>query len=148
VDENVKEAAALGADASPATIARSIVESVASAAAAVVEELGRAQPVETLALVGGGAASPLVRDRLAAHANACVVAGSTEATALGNALVQGSRSAGSTASALGAAGSGPPRQDRVTRTCMLTSGCVGRPGRRGEPTRAWQLQRFGDISIR
>jgi hypothetical protein len=44
VDENVKEAAALGADASPATIARSIVESVASAAAGVVEELCRAQP--------------------------------------------------------------------------------------------------------
>jgi sugar (pentulose or hexulose) kinase len=89
VDENVKEAATLGADASPATIARSIVESVASAAAAVVEELCRAQPVETLALVGGGAASPLARDRLAAHANARVVAGSTEATALGNAIVQG-----------------------------------------------------------
>lgn len=65
------------------------MESVASAVAAVVQELRRVQPVEALSVVGGGAASPLVRDRLAAHAKTRVVSGSTEATALGNALVQG-----------------------------------------------------------
>ena len=35
------------------------------------------------------AASPFVRDRIAEHAAARVVAGATEATALGNALLQG-----------------------------------------------------------
>jgi len=40
-------------------------------------------------VVGGGAASQLVCERLAAHAGMPVVAGPTEATALGNALVQG-----------------------------------------------------------
>jgi sugar (pentulose or hexulose) kinase len=45
--------------------------------------------VHEIAVVGGGGASPLVRDRIAAHTGVAVVAGVTEATALGNAMLQG-----------------------------------------------------------
>ena len=89
MDEEIREATGLGAGTAHAVIARSILESVAAGVAAVVEQLRRRQRVDELAVVGGGAASGLVRDRLAAHAGMPVVAGPTEATALGNALVQG-----------------------------------------------------------
>jgi rhamnulokinase len=89
MDDEVREAAGLGADANHALVARSIVESVAAGVGAVVEELRRTQPIGQLVLVGGGAASPLVRERLAEHAAAPVLAGATEATALGNAVLQG-----------------------------------------------------------
>ena len=70
-------------------VARSIVESVAAAVASVVDELRSVQRVEELAVVGGGAASSFLRERLTEHTGVPVVAGSTEATALGNALLQG-----------------------------------------------------------
>jgi sugar (pentulose or hexulose) kinase len=55
-----------------------------------VDELRRQSlPVEEIAVVGGGAASPFVLDRIAHHAAARVVPGATEASALGNALLQG-----------------------------------------------------------
>ena len=57
--------------------------------ACVVDELRSVQRVEEVAVVGGGAASSFVRERLAEHTGLPVVAGSTEATALGNALLQG-----------------------------------------------------------
>ena len=85
----VRAAAGLTDDAPRALIARSVVESLAAAVAGVVDQLRATQPVEELVVVGGGAASPFVRERIAEHAAARVVAGSTEATALGNALVQG-----------------------------------------------------------
>ena len=66
-----------------------VVESLAAAVAGVVDQLRAIQPVEELVVVGGGAASPFVRERIAEHAAARVIAGSAEATALGNALVQG-----------------------------------------------------------
>jgi rhamnulokinase len=89
MDEQVRVAAGIGYDADNAVVARSIVESVAAAVADVVEELRGTQPVGELVVVGGGASSPFVRERLAAYTNLPVVAGATEATALGNALVQG-----------------------------------------------------------
>jgi rhamnulokinase len=89
MDDEVRSAAGLAKDASRAVVARSIVESVAAAVAAVVDELRRIQPVEELAVVGGGAASRFVQERLAEHAGVPVVTGAPEATALGNALVQG-----------------------------------------------------------
>jgi rhamnulokinase len=89
MDDEVRRAAGLGPDADEAIVARSIVESIAHAVGRVVDELRRWQPVSRVVVVGGGGASPLVRDRLAAHAGADVVVGATEATALGNALVQG-----------------------------------------------------------
>jgi rhamnulokinase len=88
--DEVRTAAGLGADASPAVVVRSIVESVAAAVGSVVDDLRRqAIPVHELAVVGGGGASSLVRDRIAFHAGVPVVAGATEATALGNAILQG-----------------------------------------------------------
>ncbi len=89
MDDAVRAAAGLGPNASRSLVARSIVESVVVAVAHVVDELRRVQPVEELAIVGGGAASTLVRERLAERAQVPVIAGATEATALGNALVQG-----------------------------------------------------------
>ena len=89
MDDEVRKLAGIPADADEAIVARSIVESIALAVGQVVDELRQWQPVSRLVVVGGGGASPLVRDRLAEHAGAEVVAGSTEATALGNALVQG-----------------------------------------------------------
>jgi sugar (pentulose or hexulose) kinase len=89
MDEEIRGAAGLGQNSDEALVARSIVESIAVAVGCVVDELRRWQAVSRLVVVGGGGASPLVRDRFAEHARAEVVAGSTEATALGNALVQG-----------------------------------------------------------
>jgi rhamnulokinase len=88
--DEVRAAAGLDSDVPRAVVARSIVESVAAAVARVVNELRRqAIPVHEVAVVGGGAASPLVRDLIARHAGVHVVAGATEATALGNAMLQG-----------------------------------------------------------
>ena len=89
MDDEVRAAAGLGADTPHAVVARSIVESVAAAVASVVDELRTVQRVEELAVVGGGAASRFLRERLTKHTGVPVVAGSTEATALGNALLQG-----------------------------------------------------------
>ena len=88
VDE-VGAAAGLTDDAPRALVARSVVESVAAAVARVVDELRATEAVEELVVVGGGAASSFVRERIAAHAGARIVTGATEATALGNALIQG-----------------------------------------------------------
>jgi rhamnulokinase len=89
MDDEVRKLAGISADADEAVVTRSIVESIGLAVGRVVDELRQWQPVSRLVVGGGGGASPLVRDRLAAHAGAEVVTGSTEATALGNALVQG-----------------------------------------------------------
>jgi rhamnulokinase len=89
MDDEVRAAAGLGDDTPHAVVARSIVESVAVAVAAVVDELRSRQRVEELAVVGGGAASSFLRERLAEHSGVPVVTGATEATALGNALLQG-----------------------------------------------------------
>ena len=70
-------------------MARSVVESVAVAVGRAVSDLRGFGPVERLAVVGGGGASAFVRERLAEHAGAPIVLGSTEATAFGNAIVQG-----------------------------------------------------------
>jgi rhamnulokinase len=89
MDEEVRAAAGLGPSASNAVLARSIVESVASAVGSVVDEIRQREPVDELVAVGGGVSSPLVRERLAGHARARLVPGATEATALGNAVLQG-----------------------------------------------------------
>jgi rhamnulokinase len=89
MDNEVRLAAGITDDAGNAVVARSIVESVAAGVAEVVEELRGTQTVGELVAVGGGASSPFVRERLAAHAELPVIAGATEASALGNALVQG-----------------------------------------------------------
>lgn len=88
VDE-VRHAAGLPESAPPGVIARSVVESVALGVASIVEELRATQPVEEIVIVGGGAASTFVRERIASLATVRIVTGHTEATALGNALIQG-----------------------------------------------------------
>jgi len=90
MDGEVRDAAGLGPDAPRALVARSVVESIAAAVARVVDELRQQSlQVDEVAVVGGGAASSLVLERLAAHLGTPVVPGATEATALGNALLQG-----------------------------------------------------------
>jgi rhamnulokinase len=89
MDDEIRRIAGISPEADKAVVARSIVESIANAVARVVDELRRWQPVSRLVVVGGGGASSFVRQRFADHAQTAVVAGSTEATALGNALVQG-----------------------------------------------------------
>ena len=79
-----------------AVVARSIVESIAAGVASVVDELRRLHPIEELAVVGGGAASPLVRDLLADHARAEVV---PERTRRPRSATRSSRASRSVASA-------------------------------------------------
>jgi rhamnulokinase len=75
----------LPADAPPPVVIRGIVESQAAGAAAVLHELGGVTDV----YVFGGAQSALYRRLLAERTGLPVCAGPVEATALGNALVQG-----------------------------------------------------------
>jgi rhamnulokinase len=89
MDDEVLSLAGLPPDADKAVVARSIVESIAHAVAGVVDELRRWQPVSRLVVVGGGGALPLLRQRIADRARVAVLAGSREATALGNTLMQG-----------------------------------------------------------
>lgn len=90
MEDEVRDAAGLGPEVPRALVVRSIVDSVAAAVAGVVDELRRQSlQVDTVAVVGGGAGSHFVLDRLALHVGARVVPGATEATALGNALLQG-----------------------------------------------------------
>jgi rhamnulokinase len=74
------------ADADPPVVVRSTVESMATAAAAVIDEL---PPVAGVRVFGGGSRSALYLDALRRRSGRRVTAGPTEATALGNALVQG-----------------------------------------------------------
>jgi rhamnulokinase len=75
----------LRADAPPPVVVRGIVESQAAGAAAVIGQLGGVTDVQ----VFGGAQSALYRRVLAERTGLPVSAGPVEATALGNALVQG-----------------------------------------------------------
>lgn len=74
-----------------AVIVRSIIESIVAGVVKVVDELGEVtgQVPERVLLAGGGARIPLVREVLGKHTGLEVTVGSPEATALGNAIVQG-----------------------------------------------------------
>jgi rhamnulokinase len=85
----VRAAAALAEDAPRAAVVSSIVRSVAAGVASVLDELRSIHPLSELAIVGGGAASPVVRRAVEEAAGVRLVAGPAEATALGNALLQG-----------------------------------------------------------
>lgn len=89
MDDEIRSAAGLAANAPRAVIARSIVESIAVGVAAVVAELRQRGRVDECAVVGGGAASSLVRELISLHTGLPVVAGAVEATAFGNAILQG-----------------------------------------------------------
>lgn len=87
----VTEAAGLEPDASRAIIVRSVLESIVDGVVGVVDEIEAAVGAKPgrLALVGGGSRIPLLAELLASRSGMDVVVGSPEATALGNAVVQG-----------------------------------------------------------
>jgi rhamnulokinase len=89
MDAEVCAAAGIPEDAPRGVIVRSILESVAAGVASVVTELRRKAAIEELAVVGGGAASSLALRLVAARSGVRIIAGAVEATALGNALLQG-----------------------------------------------------------
>jgi rhamnulokinase len=73
-------------EAAPAAVVRAVVASQAAGTAAVVERLGG---VTDVSVFGGGGRSALYRRLVAARTGLPVTRGPVEATALGNALVQG-----------------------------------------------------------
>ncbi|MGH9211416.1 MAG: rhamnulokinase [Acidimicrobiales bacterium] len=82
----VTRAAGLAADAPAPTVVRCLVESMAAGSAQVLDQLGGVTEVHVF---GGGSRSALYRRCLADLTGLPVTAGPVEATALGNALVQG-----------------------------------------------------------
>jgi rhamnulokinase len=91
MEAEIRAAAGLGAAASRAEVVRCILESIATATAAVAGELAAITgiPVDELLVVGGAARIRLMNELYRDHAGVPVTVGSPEATALGNAVVQG-----------------------------------------------------------
>lgn len=91
MDLAVRNASGLGATGSRAQVTRCILESIAGATAAVVTEIGHlvGRPVQDLFVVGGGTRMELMNELYRRHTGLPVTVGSPEATALGNAMVQG-----------------------------------------------------------
>ena len=91
MEAEIRAAAGLGTAASRAEVVRCILESIASATARVADELVAVTgtPVSELLVVGGAARIRLVNELYGRHAGVPVTVGSPEATALGNAVVQG-----------------------------------------------------------
>jgi len=77
-------------DPTPAETVRSIIESLASAYAATIDELERmtGTPIDTIHIVGGGSQNTLLCQRIADRSGRPVHAGLVEATAIGNILIQ------------------------------------------------------------
>lgn len=76
-------------DADPGIVTRSIVESIAVRVAEVINELAHVSIFDDLVLFGGAARINLLSNRLVELTRRNVRVGSTEAAALGNAIVQG-----------------------------------------------------------
>ncbi|MFN2487861.1 MAG: rhamnulokinase family protein [Acidimicrobiia bacterium] len=91
MEAEIRSAAGLVESAPRAVVVRSALESIVAGVATVVDELAAitGRPMERIGLVGGGARAPLLKELLAARTGLPVVVGSPEATALGNAVVQG-----------------------------------------------------------
>ena len=87
----VQDAADLPPGTPRSVIARSVIESIVTGIGAVVEELEQIteRRQARIAVVGGGARVPLLHELLNRRTGLRVVKGSQEATALGNAIVQG-----------------------------------------------------------
>lgn len=87
----VHDAAGLPHDAPRPVIVRSVIESVVAGVVKVIGEIKAATGREPgqINLVGGGSRVPLLAELLADRSGLEVVVGSPEATALGNAVVQG-----------------------------------------------------------
>ncbi|HEU0256606.1 MAG TPA: FGGY-family carbohydrate kinase, partial [Microbacteriaceae bacterium] len=93
---------------SPAGFARSIIESLATAFARTMGEVGEltGERVRVIHLVGGGSQSALLCQRTAELSGLPVVAGPAEATAIGNVLVQARALGAFRSSSPSASGSG------------------------------------------
>ena len=91
MEAEIRAAAGLGTAASRAEVVRCILESIASATARVADELVAVTgtPIDELLVVGGAARIRLMNELYGRHAGVPVTVGSPEATALGNAVVQG-----------------------------------------------------------
>jgi rhamnulokinase len=87
----VRDAAGLTLDVPRPVIVRSVIESIVAGVARVIDEIEIAvgERPSSLALVGGGSRIPFLAALLGAKSHLDVIVGSPEATALGNAIVQG-----------------------------------------------------------
>lgn len=87
----VLSASGLSSEASRGLVARSVIESIVEGVLDVVAEIESTTgvPCEDLAVIGGGARIPLLARLLEAKSGRDVLVGSPEATAMGNAIVQG-----------------------------------------------------------
>lgn len=87
----VCEAAGLRLDVPRAVVVRSVLQSIVQGVVRVIDEIREVthRSPQKVLLVGGGSRIPLVGDLLSRQSTLEVVVGSPEATALGNALVQG-----------------------------------------------------------
>lgn len=88
-------------DPTPAETVRSIIESLATAYAATLDQMARltGTPIDTVHIVGGGSQNVLLCQLIADRSARSVHAGPVEATAIGNILIQ-ARSAGLVANSL------------------------------------------------
>ncbi|QBI20205.1 rhamnulokinase [Egibacter rhizosphaerae] len=91
MDAEVRAAAGLGQEAGRGEVVRCVLASIAAATARVAGELGTTTGarVEDVLVVGGGVRTDLMNGLFAEHTGLPITVGSAEATALGNALVQG-----------------------------------------------------------
>jgi rhamnulokinase len=91
MSHELRDAAGLDATASRATIVRTAIDSMAATTAKVVQSLptGDGHELCGIRVFGGGSRSSLYRDALQHHTTLPVSLGPVEATAIGNALVQG-----------------------------------------------------------
>ena len=91
MEAEVRTAARLPTSAGRARVVRCILDSLAASTATVITELGAflGQAVPEVIVVGGGSQNTLLNRLIADATGVPVTAGPVEATALGNALVQG-----------------------------------------------------------
>jgi rhamnulokinase len=91
MEREIREATGLSGDTPRGVIVRIVLDSIVDGIARVIDELAwiTETPMTRVAVVGGGARVPLLHDLLAERTGLRVVKGSPEATALGNAVVQG-----------------------------------------------------------
>jgi rhamnulokinase len=91
MEAELRAASGLGPDAPRDVLVRCIVESIAATTATVLDELAAVtgDAITEVHAVGGGVRMDLLNRRLAHHTGVPVTVGSSEATAIGNAVVQG-----------------------------------------------------------
>lgn len=91
MEQEVRDAADLSSDTPRSVIVRTVLESIVDGIGRVIDQLSRitGTSMTQCAVVGGGARVQLLHELLAARTGLRVVKGSSEATALGNAVVQG-----------------------------------------------------------